>query len=217
MTQSLINRKKIYFTSMLKTIDDIKNVYSQKYYNMTHQSRKQIKQLYKITNDIVADQPDGLWYAKHFCRLLSTQDVLTYDKIQDEEYIKNIDNSLHGKFMYGIKIKTKKIYTDIDHPNPNLILRLRNNQDNRKFITKYKVSQDVVYNKKGEPSYIYDYNWKKVAKDFAGIEIDNEKSPIEWTRKCYGCIWNTDIIADLKLLAKRDKRKYSPWEVVAPK
>ena len=68
MTQSLINRKKIYFTSMLKTIDDIKNVYSQKYYNMTHQSSTKIKQLYKITNDIVADQPDGLWYAKHFCR-----------------------------------------------------------------------------------------------------------------------------------------------------
>ena len=140
MKLSTIEKKKIYFTSMLKTIDDIKNLYSQKYYNMTHQSKTKIKQLYKITRfDIVDDQPEGLWYAKHFCRLLSTQDVLTYDKIQDDEYIKNINNSLHGKFMYGIKIKTKKIYTDIDHPNPNLILRLKNNQDNLKFIKKYKV------------------------------------------------------------------------------
>ena len=238
MKLSTIEKKKIYLTSMLKTIDDIKNVYSQKYYNMTHQSKTKIKQLHNMTTqkyikkkqkkkktkkkkfntniryDYYDSQPKGLWYAKHFCRFIEGLDSLTYDKIQDEEYLKDIDSdNIQGKYMYGIKIKTKKIYTDIDHPNPNLILRLRNNQDNLKFIKKYgKLSTYITDNRK------YDYNWKKIAKNFAGIEIDNENSPVFYTWKCYGCIWNTDIIADLKLLAKkRDKKKYSPWEVLAPK
>lgn len=216
MKLSTIEKKKIYLSSMLKTIDDIKNVYSQKYYNMTHQSSTKIKQLYKITRFSIDSQPRGLWYAKHFCRFLEGLESLTYDKIQDEEYLKDIDSDyIQGKYMYGIKIKTKKIYTDIDHPNPNLILRLRNNQDNLKFIKKYgKLSNFRKQNEVEE----YDYNWKKIAKKFAGIEIDNENSPVFYTWKCYGCIWNTDIISDIKLLAKkRDKRKYSPWEVVVPK
>jgi len=215
MKLSIIEKKKIYFTSMLKTIDDIKKLYPQKYYNMTHQSRKQFKQIYKITNDIVADQPDGLWYAKHFCRFLGLRS-LSYDKIQDDKYLQNIDSNkiVQGKYMYGIKIKTQKIYTDIDHPNPNLILRLRNNQDNRKFIKKYGILSR--FRKQNEVEE-YEYNWKKIAKNFAGIEIDNEKSPIAWTRKCYGCIWNTDIISDVKLLAQKGLKKYSPWEVVSPK
>ena len=216
MKLSTIEKKKIYFTSMLKTIDDIKNLYPQKYYNMTHQSRTQIKQIYKITKFGVSSQPTGLWYAKHFCRFLEGLDSLSYDKIQDEEYLKDndSDNKVQGKYMYGIKIKTQKIYTDINHPNPNLILRLRNNQDNRKFIKKYGIlSRFKTQNEVEE----YDYNWKKVAKNFAGIEIDNENSPVFYTWKCYGCIWNTDIISNVKLLAQKGLKKYSPWEVVSPK
>ncbi len=217
MKLSTIEKKRIYFTSMLKTIDDIKKLYPQKYYNMTHQSRKQIKQIYKITNDIVADQPDGLWYAKHFCRFLEGKSDLSYNKIQDDKYLQNIDSNkiVQGKYMYGIKIKTQKIYTDIDHPNPNLILRLRNNQDNRKFIKRYGILSNSNFRKQNEVEE-YDYYWGKIAKKFAGIEIDNENSPVFYTWKCYGCIWNTDIISDVKLLAQKGLKKYSPWEVVSP-
>ena len=217
MKLSTIEKKKIYFTSMLKTIDDIKNVYPQKYYNMTHQSRKQIKQLYKKRIFLSGDQPNGLWYAKHFCRFLEGMSDLSYDKIHNEEYLKDIDSdSLQGKYMYGIKIKTQKIYTDIDHPNPNLILRLRNNQDNRKFIKRYGILSNSNFRKQNEVEE-YDYYWKKIAKNFAGIEIDNENSPVFYTWKCYGCIWNIDIISDVKLLARKGLKKYSPWEVVSPK
>ena len=39
----------------------------------------------------LGDQPNGLWYAKHFCRFLeiSVNYDLSYDKIQDDKYLQN--------------------------------------------------------------------------------------------------------------------------------
>ena len=152
---------------------------------MTHMTSYPIKELKnKQLNQGIDFEPEGLYYAKKYKRFF--------------EYI--LDHH-SDKYIYGIIPKNKKIYTTIDKPNKNLILQIKTKKDDDKYIKKYKVELSMV--NKYHLVY-FDIDFEKVAQDFGGIEFsDISGKHSYYCIKNYGCIWNTDIIKKLELMAKK--------------
>ena len=144
-------------------------------------------------------EPNGLYYSIKFKRFL-----------EDRFYL--------AKYMHGIIFNNKKIYTSITNKNKDLILQINTFNDVKKYVKYYsknlkeyneywkdKINKFTNYKNNNKNKYIIiDYN--KLSNDFAGIEfrIDANDTYLigYYAVKYYGCIWNINIIKELKLMLK---------------
>lgn len=166
-----------------------------------YKSSKYIK-LFKRKQKKIWEEPLGLYYRK------------------DLKLFKGVETSGYSIYhsIYGITFSKECKITDINKPNKNKILILKNLIDYKKFKKKYKVK----YNKKifeenewTKKDLKYLYNWEKVEKDFGGIEWCNDKLihkffDLKWNGD--GCIWNNELIKSVKCFAKLKKYGGKEWE-----
>ena len=172
---------------------------NQKIIDITNLKYKQYEQSLK---------PNGLWYS-----LYSSW----YNHITNQDMDYKIKNYIH-------KIElNENIFTNLQNPDSNKILQIKNLDDVALFTKKYKIAKGNGKRMIMDPnSKIYmDYciiDWEKVAKDYGGIEfypyikyssLFFNKKPLEiyiWYETIdisSGCIWNTkSIIKTIKLLYK---------------
>lgn len=153
-------------------------------------------------------KPSGFWYGlKHYWMDFYTNDWKR----------KKATKFKYDGFIYKISIN-KNIFTSIDSPDKNKILQIKNKKDLKKMEQIYNISNKETKNldKKIGSTNIY-VNWKKVAKDFGGIEIKyNPWDSLDYygpnnSNKNYlpfwyttwdvpsGCIWSWFILKNLSL------------------
>ncbi len=160
-------------------------------------------------------KPNGLWYSLY-------SSWFNHITFQDMDYkIKD--------YIHKIELN-KNIFTNLQNPDSNKILLIKNLNDVAIFTRKYKIAKGNRKKMNMDPkSKIYfNYSvidWEKVAKDYGGIEfypyikyssLFFNKKPLEiyiWYSSIdisSGCIWNTkSIIQTIKLMYKKDlKTKY---------
>lgn len=160
-------------------------------------------------------KPNGMWYSLYS----SWYNHITF---QDMDYkIKD--------YIHKIELN-ENIFTNLQNPDPNKILQIKNLDDVAIFTRKYKIAKGNRKKMNMDPkSKIYfnysEIDWKKVAKDYGGIEfypyikyssLFFNKKHLEiyiWYQAIdisSGCIWNTkSIIHTIKLMYKKDlKTKY---------
>lgn len=155
-------------------------------------------------------KPNGLWYS-----LYSSW----YNHITNQ----NMDYKIKD-YIHKIELN-KNIFTNLQNPDSNKVLLIKNLDDVELFTKKYKIAKGNGKRMNIDPnSKIYmNYciiDWEKVAKDYGGIEfypyvkyssLFFNKNPLEiyiWYNSIdisSGCIWNTkSIIQTIKLLYKLD-------------
>jgi len=177
--------KKFKKTEKKNIVSYLKNTFPNIYY--THLSPKKIIKLYdkEQYNYDNTDEPRGLYYSLKFQRFLEGQ----YDY----------------KYMYGIKFNKKKIYTNIDNPNKNLILQINTSMDEDQYVQKY--GKNIIYK---EAYIVKTFDYKKLANDFAGIEFRNKRHSKYvigyYVTENYGVIWNVSIIKELILMLQSYQR-----------
>jgi len=137
-------------------------------------------------------KPKGLWYSCH---------ESWYDWIIDE----GMDKWLK-KYIHKINLKRGSL-TNIGNPNRDKILVIKNMKDLNIFNKKYGRYEDGWFT----------IDWKKVSKDYGGIEICPYPKRIydeeyEWIRSfdvASGCIWNLKpIIKDTELIYEKINSRY---------
>jgi len=146
-------------------------------------------------------EPTGLYYNKNYnrCELIPNKK-------------KEIKFKSKFQYLYGFKLKNRKIYTTIDKKNPNLILVIRNKNDCDKFWELYGIdkkkksrkrdnpSPDNKKNTKIVPSYRFDssyFDFDTASEDFAGLEFKYTCGYGYFEEDADGVIWNTNIIKEL--------------------
>jgi hypothetical protein len=153
-------------------------------------------------------KPNGLWYSLYSSWFNHITNQNMDYKIKD--YIHKIDLN-------------ENIFTNLQNPDPNKILLIKNLDDVAIFTRKYKIAEGNRKKMNMDPnSKIYfnysEIDWKKVAKDYGGIEFYPyiKYSSLFFNKKhleiyiwyssidiSSGCIWNTKpIIQTIKLLYK---------------
>ena len=175
------------YTILVDIVSQLKKKYPK--IKMTHMTGSPIKELInKNQSSLGYFEPEGLYYAKKYKRFLEF-----------------INSHYFDRYIYGINPKNKKIYTTIDKPNQNLILQIKTQKDDDKYTKKYIIAKKIT--ERNYPAY-YDFNFKKLVKDFGGIEFSNFcGSHSDYCISNYGCIWNNDIIKNLQLIAKKQLGK----------
>lgn len=191
---------------------------------LLHTSTKSIKQLRKIKqHNICGFKPSGLWYAPNktwinWCKENMPSETCNY------------------YYFYILKL----LYTSLDFPNKNKILKISTVDEFDKFTFKYGCISG---------SFI-GINWHYVAKDFGGIEIipyisertglvfyqsyknePNKKKLIEkyikhgfeiknrtlfWYSSfdiASGCVWNPKVVKKFSIIKKTKSNKYKLVDV----
>jgi len=187
----IIKPKKFKETEKKNLVSYFKNTFPNIY--CTHLSQTKIIKLYdKQKHSYNDDEPKGLYYSLKFERFL--------------------EGRQYGyKYMYGIKFNKKKIYTNINNPNKNLILQINTLNDEEKYVQIY--GKNIVLKKirctKGknikyfEKYVVKKFDYNKLVNDFAGVEFRNKNRKYIigfYTKKNYGVIWNVSIIKELILM-----------------
>lgn len=143
-------------------------------------------------------KPEGFWYSCHDS---------WYNWIIRED----MKDFLH-RYIHKININ-RNILTTIQIKDKNKLLVIKNTKDFDIFNKRYGIKYDDL---SGQYDIIhYVINWKKVARDYGGIEI----CPYLSRRKKYfwylmwdvasGCIWDVrHIIKNIELIYEKKKRKY---------
>lgn len=172
-------------------------------------------------------KPIGLWYSmKHYwlenLDLEYRHDLINY-KIPPKP-AKQYD--ITGRYLYEIQIKPR-YKTDINNIDPNKLLVIRTVSDLNKFSKKYKssrrtftklfdkihsnlITKDTKLIRPVVVDAVFDLDWYKISKDFAGIEIPvflkKTHTLFGKTPWYYGWdiasgnIWNMVVIDSLKLI-----------------
>ena len=155
-------------------------------------------------------KPNGLWYSLY-------SSWFNHIIFQDMDYkIKD--------YIHKIELN-KNIFTNLQNPDSNKILLIKNLNDVAIFTRKYKTEKGKRKKMNMDPNSKIYFNysvidWEKVAKDYGGIEIYPyiKYSSLFFNKKhleiCIwyhavdissGCIWNTkSIIQTIKLMYKKD-------------
>lgn len=99
------------------------------------------------------------------------------------------------KYIHSVTIKSGYL-TDIYSKSQNKLLVIKNNKEFDIFHKRYKSKQVI--------------DWKKVSKDYGGIEITNlvTRRNVDWYYAWdipSGCIWNYELIKNINLVYIKDK------------
>lgn len=157
----------------------------------------------KLTREYkhISDQfkPNGLWYG-------CNDDWYNWVKKA------GMKKFLH-KYIHKINIKNN-VMTDIRNKDKNKLLIIKNIKDFDIFNKRYGVGS---LKRLANGMYIsYKINWKKVAKEYGGMEICpavlKERGDYIWYAAwdtASGCIWDTkSIIRNIELIYEKKKGKY---------
>lgn len=109
-------------------------------------------------------KPSGLYYAKGTEWLIFLRDEMGYDdliEINDNVILTSTD-----LYIFEIKILQKEKINIMDDPNPQKILLIDNFADLTEFTDRYNYSKTI-----GNVDNLV--NWKKVSKNYGGIEFAN--------------------------------------------
>ena len=121
-----------------------------------------------------------------------------------------MDSLLHN-YIHKINIKLN-IITDIWNKDKNKLLVIKTITDFEMFHKRYRKKLKII----SSNEFIHEFiNWKKVTKDYGGIEI----CPCVSRYKKYiwfslwdvasGCVWNTEsIIKNTELIYEKKEKKY---------
>lgn len=135
---------------------------------------------------------------------ISDKQIKLLDKPNFLEFNKNFSKFMDPDIklnlythLYIIILKGKKKYTTLNKPNKDLILQINTPEDENICIKRYELNKDNPFN--------------KIKKYYAGIEFNLNGNLMN---KDYGCIWNMNIIKDLKLIAKQRKGYPKGWNIL---
>ena len=117
---------------------------------------------------------------------------------------------LHN-YIHKINIKSN-IITDIWNKDKNKLLVIKNISDFEVFHKRYRKKLKIIHSNE----FIHEFiNWKKVVKDFGGIECCPNVSIYKkyiWFSLwdvASGCVWNTEsIIKNTELIYEKKGEKY---------
>tara|TARA_Y100000389_G_C17323374_1_gene444238 strand:+ start:365 stop:877 length:513 start_codon:yes stop_codon:yes gene_type:complete len=143
---------------------------------------------YKQTQDW---KPNGIWYS---CR------NSWYKFIKNEDMYERL-----YKYIHKIKITNNKL-TTIKKKDSEKLLIINNINDFDEFYNEYRILNNKL-------NY-YLIDWKKVSKDYGGIEICpylHERRKIKWYYTwdvASGCIWNNNIIKNTLITYTKINNKY---------
>lgn len=144
-------------------------------------------------------KPVGLWYACGNDWYNFILYKMPKEYLQDHKYVHEIQ--LH-----------RSIQTNINEPDKDKILIIKSFKDFFKFTDRYGYYLDGKEEiKSSDCEYLEDYedsriDWNQVSLDFGGIEICPYLEKVRYIKWYYGwdvasgCIWNTDLIRNIKLI-----------------
>ena len=167
-------------------VDEIKQLYQPSVYRLIHLTAYKITELHKKDN-WEAFEPRGLHYAIEFVRFYE-------------------DDYKSDRLMYGLVMKNKNIYTNIDKPDTNKILILRTKKD-------VDIFKSMYLSKTGNSTSGPLWKWDEFVKHFGGIEWRGKTADeFEYKWPGYGCITNPKIVKQVFLIASR-KHGVKQWSI----
>lgn len=141
---------------------------------LLHISGYKIEALYPVPQPKLGFKPHGLWYSP---------DNIWIDWMQD-----NMPPVTGKRYVYELRVHT----TNLNQPNPDRVLSIRNQADFDQFSVRYSVNKKYRSRQHG---YLM-VNWRRVAKDFAGIEIIplRQRRLRQFSKKTIGVPLPTDLV-----------------------
>jgi len=158
--------------------------------------------LERVSPQQIGWKPNGIWYSCYGGWL-----EWAADEMPDRLY----------KYIHEMNIN-RNTQTDILHPDTDKILVVRTIKDFDEFHKLYKSSSVPGLRRRRKGDIITDknrINWKRVARDYGGIEICpfiKKRINHMWYNMwdvASGCVWNISIIKSFALVYEKVRGKYT--------
>ena len=143
----------------------------------------------------LATKPRGFWYGIN-------------DSWYNYATKSNTENLFLHRYNHEVKLN-RNAWTTPNRPDRNRVLFIRNEKDFAEFSSKYGCTTDMILHD-GVMTY-----WKKVASDFAGIEVCKNFTSLHNESLCWypwdaasGCIWNIKPVNYTHLVYEKKRGEY---------